>query len=156
MRKKFVLTSLMLMLGLFFVSAVSTMPVNAAAGATGALDIAVSSALEGNTLTIRVYDLTVSADYALVINAVAEVNWTTSATETSHLFYYEVEEYGSTGYMLVQLTGGAATALDTKYITLTDTDTLLPISFIIDIGIALAIIGVVVLVVKGIKGRMND
>jgi hypothetical protein len=141
---------------MFAMLACSFVPGSAAAGTTGTLNVPVTNAQEGMTISIRAYDLTAGADYALVVNGVTYQNFTCSDTETSRQWYLTVEESAAdTNVMTVALTDGAATDLDTKDITVTALDVLIPQDFLINLAILALTVGIIVAILVKVVRSMK-
>lgn len=126
-------------------------------GTAGSLEIGVTNILDSTPITIRMYDLTVAADF--------KVNWTgdatghsftTGASQTEHFITVNIDKPSSshdvTVYLIAQAAGNNANALDSLTLYVSDTS-IFPDDIIIDIGITLAIVFIIVAVVASIKGR---
>ncbi len=126
-------------------------------GTAGSLEIGVTSILDGTPITIRMYDLTVSADF--------KVNWTgdttghsftTSANQDEHFITVNIDKPSSdhdvTVYLLAQSAGNATNSLDSLTLYVSDT-TIFPDDIIIDIGIVIAVVFIIVAVVATLKKK---
>jgi len=126
-------------------------------GTSGSLEIGVTNILDDTPITIKMYDLTIAADF--------KINWTgedtghsftTGASQTKHYITVNIEKPSATHdvtvYLWPQSTGAA---LDSLTLYVSDTS-IFPDDIIIDIGITIAvvfvIVGVVVLLKKSVSG----
>ena len=129
-------------------------------GTAGKLEVGVTNVLDDTPITIKMYDLTVAADFK--INWTGEAtghSFTTGASQDKHYITVNIEKpsasHDVTLYLIAQAAGNDANALDSLTLYISDTS-IFPDDIIIDIGITIAvvfvIVGVVVLLKKSVSG----
>lgn len=131
----------------------SLFPANAAGGTNGNLDLGVSSIANGGSLAIRCFNLDVSSDYGIVINAVVFANFTTSSTQTSRVFYTLAAESGTTNLMTVLLTDSAATTIETVEVAIYEPTDIVPQALLIAIIVVGVIVYFLINMLKGMKNK---
>ena len=139
-------------------SGVQAAPQSAMAdGSAGSLEIGVTNILDSTPITIRMYALTVSADF--------KVNWTgddtghsftTGSTQDEHFITVNIDKpsgsHDVTVYLLAQSAGNNTNSLDSLTLYVSDTS-IFPDDIIIDIGIVIAVVFIIVAVVTAIKKK---
>lgn len=134
---------------------VQAVPMSAMAdGTTGSLEIGVTNILDSTPITIRMYELTYSADFKL--------NWTgddtghsftTGASQDEHFVTVNIAKPAASNDVTVKLCGGTGVALlDSMTLYVSDTS-IFPDDIIIDIGIVLAVVFIIVAVVASLKRK---
>lgn len=126
-------------------------------GTAGTLEIGVTNILDSTPITIRMYDLTVAADF--------KVNWTGDATghsfttgsvQTEHYITVNIDKpsgsHDVTVYLIAQAAGNDSNSLDSLTLYVSDTS-IFPDDIIIDIGIVIAVVFIIVAVVTTIKKK---
>lgn len=147
MKRKTRLLLPILCLALLFLA--SPHEADAGAGTTGKVSVGVSSIILNTPVAIKCYSMTASADYAIVVSGTTWINWTNGAAETSKVFYKTFDTDDVSNDMIkIELTGGAAAAVDTLYLYESEVEDWFPTDFIFDlfvpILIAVILVGVVI------------
>lgn len=146
MNKKITLACMLVLITLGF------MGLSTQTKATATLSVGSQTVLDGSTVAVYIDSITASTAYGLFVNDVAAFNWTSSATETYRIIYITASDGGS-GVCNIDLYSGA-TSLDTKDITITTVNTIIPQNMLIVIGIAILVLTVIAVVVKRIISNM--
>ncbi len=139
------------------VQTIQTIQTIQADGTVGKLEVGVTNVLDDTPITIKMYDLTVAADFKL--NWTGEDtghSFTTGASQTKHYVTVNIEKPSATHDVTVSLwPQSTGAALDSLTLYISDTS-IFPDDIIIDIGITIAvvfvIVGVVVLLKKSVSG----
>ena len=126
-------------------------------GTAGTLEIGITNILDSTPITIRMYDLTVSADF--------KVNWTgddtghsftTGSTQDEHFITVNIDKpsgsHDVTVYLIPQAAGNDSNNLDSLTLYVSDTS-IFPDDIIIDIGIVIAVVFIIVAVVGTLKKK---
>lgn len=126
-------------------------------GTAGTLEIGITNILDSTPITIRMYDMTVAADF--------KVNWTgdatghsftTGAAQTEHFITVNIDKpsgsHDVTVYLIAQAAGNNSNALDSLTLYVSDTS-IFPDDIIIDIGIVIAVVFIIVAVVATLKKK---
>lgn len=141
--------SLMLML-----MAGNTPQAQGADGSTGTLEIGVTNILDSTPITIRMYDLTSSADFQL--NWTGENtghSFTTGSQQTEHYVTVNIDKPSATHDVTIYLRAqSAGTVLDSLTVYVSDTS-IFPDDILIDIGVTVAVVFVIVAAVMILKRR---
>jgi len=126
-------------------------------GTAGTLEIGVTNILDSTPITIRMYALTVAADFKL--NWTGEDtghSFTTGATQDEHFVTVNIDKpaasHDVTVYLIAQAAGNNTNSLDSMTLYVSDT-TIFPDDIIIDIGIVIAVVFIIVAVVTAIKKK---
>ena len=150
--------SLTLLVLLMAGSGVQAAPQSAMAdGSAGTLEIGVTNILDSTPITIRMFDLTNSADF--------KINWTgdatghsftTGSTQSEHYITVNIDKpadsHDVSVYLLAQSAGNATNSLDSLTLYISDTS-IFPDDIIIDLGIVIAVVFIIVAVVTVIKKK---
>lgn len=124
---------------------------SAAGGTTGALNFEVESATIGQTIYVKITELTANCDYSVEVEDAAKFNWTTSSSETSRYVNFVVPDDGGDGAVKVELTDGNVTVIDTAYLQVGDVDDLIPTEMVQAVFIALIGLFLFAAILIGIK-----
>ena len=144
MMKKLNVLLMFAILGLFVCCA---QPVQAAPCANGTLSVSGSVYVKGTPIYIVGTDLDASTAYYINITVgTTETQvgpWTSNADGDDITYIWTADNTASDPTVTIELCSPAATAVDTQDITVQNTDELVPTDMLIDIGIALLIIGII-------------
>ena len=147
--------SLTLLVLLMAGSGVQAAPQSAMAdGTAGSLEIGVTNVLDSTPITIRMYALTVAADF--------KINWTgddtghsftTGSIQDEHFITVNIAKPSGTHDVTVSLwPQSTGAALDSLTLYVSDTS-IFPDDIIIDLGIVIAVVFIIVAVVTAIKKK---
>ena len=143
---------LVVMLSLCVLTAAAPMLATAAGGTNGNITMSTDTAVEGQNLVIKCYNLDVSSDYSLEVDDTVKFNWTTSASETVRYLRISVPAGGADGMVKVELVNNDVTVIDTKYIQSSDPADLVPEDMLTDLFTAIIVIVVFAGIILGLMG----
>ena len=143
--------SLMTIIGLFVIS-FALQGALGAAGTTGSIEIGQTSSFDSGIVTIKVYDLEVDSTYK--VNATGDAtgfSFQTGGTQTTFIVHLTIDKPAASETVYVYLYGDTAvTALDTVTLQVKD-DSILPLDFILTLGISVFILLIIVKFAKGMR-----
>lgn len=133
-------------LGLLILSMGSTP--GAAVG--GSVSLGTTQVFAGTPITVTASDLDASTAYAIFYDSVAKFNWTSAATAKDMVITFEATAPSGGGNSVDVVLYSADTTVETLTLYLAEASGFLPTSFIIQLGVAMMIIGVITLIVIAI------
>ena len=122
-------------------------PAQASVTTNGKLSIAASLYIAGEPVFIGTDSLDASTAYYINITVDSTETsygpWTTNSDGDPFTYVWEAENTASDPVVTIELCSPVGTAVDTKDITVQDTDDIIPLDLLVDIGITLFILFVI-------------
>lgn len=147
----------LLALELLLFSVMAASPAGGAPAINGSVSIGTLQVAANTPVTALASSLDASTAYALYWGSTALINWTSGTTAEDRTFTFEATPPASGNSVILYLYS-ANTTVDSKVIAITTAGTFLPIGFLIGLGVAIMIIGFVVMMasafaIKKVRGK---